>query len=374
MAIWDTSSWQIVSELRGHKFGVSCGAFSPNLKYLVTVGFQHDGYLYLWDWRAQHTVACNKTTTEVCSVAFSEDGTYFVTAGLRHLKFWYLDPSGNFKSTDKGPRNGAAGLPNQIQLIDGRSGVLGAHRDATFVDVACGRGAASGYTYCVTATGMLCVFSPNRLMEKWVNLKTSRVFSLSVCEGTVACACADGVIRLFEHISLEYINTLPRPFPLGKSNAPSGEVQMSPSDIYPDVLAVRLSYDGQRVASIYTDRSFIIWDVRNPKKIGLSRSFMSHSACIWDIAICPDTSPFPEGSFITCSADNTIRVWNLGGDVGLNASMTVDDVNASFSQSVYSKELIHTIYVGNDYSAFKARTPDSNAGATPVVGEGRNVL
>lgn len=31
---------------------------------------------------------------QVCGVAFSEDGSYFVTAGNRSVKFWYFDTSG----------------------------------------------------------------------------------------------------------------------------------------------------------------------------------------------------------------------------------------------------------------------------------------
>jgi len=30
---------------------------------------------------------------QVTAVAFAPDGTHFVTAGQRHLKFWYLDSS-----------------------------------------------------------------------------------------------------------------------------------------------------------------------------------------------------------------------------------------------------------------------------------------
>lgn len=30
---------------------------------------------------------------QVTSVSFSADGSYFVTVGMRHVKFWYLDSS-----------------------------------------------------------------------------------------------------------------------------------------------------------------------------------------------------------------------------------------------------------------------------------------
>lgn len=40
------------------------------IKYLVTVGFQHDASLYVWDWKAGTAVAGNKITTKVYSVSF----------------------------------------------------------------------------------------------------------------------------------------------------------------------------------------------------------------------------------------------------------------------------------------------------------------
>ncbi|KAJ3117594.1 Mitogen-activated protein kinase-binding protein 1 [Phlyctochytrium bullatum] len=38
--IWDYANNTVISELRGHKFGVSAMVFSPNQKYLVSVGVQ----------------------------------------------------------------------------------------------------------------------------------------------------------------------------------------------------------------------------------------------------------------------------------------------------------------------------------------------
>ncbi len=99
--VWDVVTGQLLSECKGHKFGVSCLAFSPNMKYLVSVGYQHDGYLFFWDWKANTPLAANKTSEKLYSISFAEDGTYFVTAGERHMKFWFLDASGNVKKTDK---------------------------------------------------------------------------------------------------------------------------------------------------------------------------------------------------------------------------------------------------------------------------------
>lgn len=55
----------------------------------------------------------------------------------------------------------------------GRSGLLGEHKNSFFCGVACGRGIMAGNTYCITTSGLLCLFNSNRQLEAWVNLKVS---------------------------------------------------------------------------------------------------------------------------------------------------------------------------------------------------------
>lgn len=66
-------------------------AFSPTNKYVVSVGTQHDMIVNVWDWKNNIKVASNKVSTKVKAIAFSENGSYFVTVGNRHVKFWYLE-------------------------------------------------------------------------------------------------------------------------------------------------------------------------------------------------------------------------------------------------------------------------------------------
>lgn len=66
-------------------------AFSPSNKYVVSIGSQHDMIVNVWDWKNNIKVASNKVSTKVKAVAFAENGSYFVTVGNRHVKFWYLE-------------------------------------------------------------------------------------------------------------------------------------------------------------------------------------------------------------------------------------------------------------------------------------------
>ena len=114
----------------------------------------------VWDWRGNVKVASNKISAKVKAVSFAENGNYFVTAGNRHVKFWYLEYSRS-KYQEPTP-------------LTGRSAILGEQRNNYFCDVACGRGEMGDSTYAITKSGLLCEFNNRRLLDKWVELRTTR--------------------------------------------------------------------------------------------------------------------------------------------------------------------------------------------------------
>jgi WD40 repeat protein len=63
--VWDLATQQVLVELKGQKYGIQAIAFSPNHKYLVSVGFQHDASLLLWDWRASVVMAVHRLSAKV---------------------------------------------------------------------------------------------------------------------------------------------------------------------------------------------------------------------------------------------------------------------------------------------------------------------
>ncbi|TNM95703.1 hypothetical protein fugu_016786 [Takifugu bimaculatus] len=172
--VWDVSERLQVSELLEHKYGVACVAFSPNGKYIVSVGYQHDMMVNVWNWKKNVLVAANKVSSKVSAVSFSDDSSYFVTAGNRHVKFWYLDHAKTSK------------VNSTVPLL-GRSGLLGELRNNFFSDVVCGRGKQAPSTFCITSSGLLCVFNDRRLLDKWVELRVSQATCLSITDDLIFC-------------------------------------------------------------------------------------------------------------------------------------------------------------------------------------------
>ncbi|NXL29431.1 MABP1 protein, partial [Glaucidium brasilianum] len=357
--VWDVAERTQVAELQEHKYGVACVAFSPSSKYIVSVGYQHDMIVNVWSWKKNIVVAANKVSSKVTAVSFSEDCSYFVTAGNRHIKFWYLDDSKTSKV-------------NATVPLLGRSGLLGELRNNFFADVACGRGKKADSTFCITSSGLLCEFNEKRLLDKWVELRVSFTSScpattvancISVNHDYIFCGCADGTVRIFNPLNLHFVTTLPKPHFLGTDIASVTEASRLFSGVadakYPDTIALTFDPTNQWLSCVYNDHSLYVWDVKDPKKVGKVYSALYHSSCVWNIEMYPEVkdnnqSCLPPGSFITCSSDNTIRLWNTESS---NIHGT------ALHRNILSNDLMKIIYVDDNTQVLLDTDYNSAGGA-----------
>ncbi|XP_029349372.1 mitogen-activated protein kinase-binding protein 1 isoform X2 [Echeneis naucrates] len=349
--VWEVSERLQVTELQEHKYGVSCVAFSPNGKYIVSVGYQHDMMVNVWNWKKNIVVAANKVSSKVTAVSFSDDSSYFVTAGNRHVKFWYLDHAKTSKV-------------NATVPLLGRSGLLGELRNNFFSDVACGRGRQASSTFCITSSGLLCEFNDRRLLDKWVELRTAQATCLSVTDELIFCGCSDGTVRAFSPLNLNFLCTLPRPHFLGAdigSMVDASQLFSPRSDArYPDTVAVTFDPTNRWLSCVYNDHSVYVWDirdVRDPRRAGKLYSALYHSSCVWSLEMYPvdGGGDVPPGSFLSCSSDNTIRLWTIDGHI--------------LNRNILSHDLHKVIYVDNNItSLLDTESIAVTAGNTDKVG------
>ncbi|XP_078389290.1 mitogen-activated protein kinase-binding protein 1-like isoform X2 [Cetorhinus maximus] len=348
--VWDVSDKVQVAELQCHKYGVSCVSFSPNMKYIVSVGYQHDKLVNVWDWKKNSIVASNKVSSKVTAVSFSEDSSFFVTAGNRHVKFWYLNESKACKA-------------NVTVPLIGRSALLGELHNNFFYGVACGKGKMAGNTFCITSSGLLCQFNGKRLLDKWLDLKTNAANCISAAEDFIFCGCSNGTLKLFNPVNLHFITNLPKPHCLGVDVAagiePSHLVSKKTDAMYPDTIAVAFDPSNRWLSCVYSDHSLYVWDTKDIKKFGKVYSALYHNSSVWSIEVYPELENssqacLPPASFLTCSSDNTIRLWNADGASGFQFT--------SFHRNIYSTDLIKVVYVDDNIQYLQDIT--SNADRT----------
>ncbi|XP_022151493.1 mitogen-activated protein kinase-binding protein 1 isoform X2 [Momordica charantia] len=320
--VWDLAGMAFLSELKGHLYGVACLAFSPDGKYLVSVG----GYIYIWDWRS--TVLLTKlkassSCTAISSVTFSSDSKSLLTAGKRHLKFW----------TITSPRT-QINLGTGSLSLHGKPVNLGPHQGSSFISItsallADGSSGEAFPMYALTESGVLCLVNSGFSVTKSVSLKADKSFAVSASSKLVACACIKGIVQLFDAENLQYGGSLvysrSKQFH-GTSNIvypmkDDGKVLRN-LPVLPDAVACSFS-TSEKLVVFYGDHYLNIWDVHDVKQATRSCVLVSHSACIWDIKVLccenmhdPSLACVARGcsggvSFATCSTDGTIRLWDL---------------------------------------------------------------
>lgn len=381
--VWEVATLTCIVEMKTHKYGVSCVQFSPNGKHLISLGLPHDGYMCLWDWKSGTLLMKTRAASGslvASTVQFATDGSYFVSGGAKHLKQWTIG----------GPRARSSSGMTTNPGMDGRPVKLGSQKESIFVSLSSpatsreqNAGApANQPIYALTSSGVLCLLHSGSAIEKWVDLQVRQAYALAASEGYVACACSDGIVRIFLQGSLEYSSTLPRPAPHGYHGLTDANVgaylavgnRVTDGIRFPDAIACSYLQQGQNIAVIYADHSLYVWDVRSYSKIGRYRTFLPHSSCIWDVVSLPDrfhstcVNSVPRGeSFATCSADGSIRLWHL--DLGHDDTSEASPIHSSSDnarpQNVYNKDILGVLYIDTS-GELKGRLSTSGAGEEAV--------
>ncbi|ODA80961.1 hypothetical protein RJ55_03921 [Drechmeria coniospora] len=134
-SLQDASSDIPLVAINEHAFGVNAVAWSPDSRYLASLGAANDGFLCVW--RIDPRTGSAKLFQQNRCTSLIKDmvwlGSSLITLGLRHVKIWKIDdspstsPSKQRFSNESTPTSSA----NQ-KTLPGRNILLGDLLDATF--------------------------------------------------------------------------------------------------------------------------------------------------------------------------------------------------------------------------------------------------
>ncbi|KAL3660080.1 hypothetical protein V7S43_015002 [Phytophthora oleae] len=374
ITIWDGTDGTLCAELQRHQYGVACMAFSQDGRFLLSAGLVHDQHMYAWELKKKDTsrrlevvaVGCAFVEDKILDADYCQAGNFFVTAGEKHFKYWFLDDSRSFLVT---------GLTvNELPELQHRDATVNAKTSATFTGVGCGYGSCELKTFAVTLDGTLCCFGASGILERLVSLESNCGNAISVTESYVAVGGSSGVVRIFNPSTLEYRTTLPFPPAFGAANlklTPASPSILYPTDpfCYPAVIATRIT--GAHVIVFYSDRSIFIYSTENPDAVTTERSFLYHSGGVCDLQVVGlvrginakgklvygenggiSTATIPNGTFVTCSDDNTVRLWNLELHRRPSKANRFEPTDArsehEYWKNPYSQEMLRVMYNDED--------------------------
>lgn len=132
--IWNVETGENIAISRNrHKRAIVCVCWSPDGKYVVSVGLDNDHTMLLHDASTGNVVAATKTGTDkVIGVTWNAETNTICTVGVKHICFWAFTGSG-FGRRKRG--------------LVGRRGKRQSHLSCTTVGGRCWTGTYSGHVY-----------------------------------------------------------------------------------------------------------------------------------------------------------------------------------------------------------------------------------
>lgn len=170
-SLQDASSDIPLVSISEHTFGVKAVSWSPDTKYLASLGSANDGFLYLWkiDPRtgAAKLFQQNRCTSHVKGMVWM--GNNLITMGVRHIKVWRVDEAPTISPTkSRFPGDGSFPAPQQAQKpLAGRNILLGSMLDATFC---CAVSIRENKAVICSETGSVCLLDDTNKQMKLIRL------------------------------------------------------------------------------------------------------------------------------------------------------------------------------------------------------------
>ena len=328
-----------LSIITDHSFGVRAVAFSPDSRFLATLGDPNDGFLFVWTFDAKTGAvklhSTNKCTANIYHMTWCGDS--LITVGTRHVKVWRVPERLRTSPTKpRGPRLGSESLASPSpQALLGRNCLLGSLADATFT---CVTAISSNEAVVCTDRGHVCLIGG---ADNAQEIKVSRQLSFGIyavtaksSTGKVLCA---GVNQSLESEDCETIRCLARParWPSSAHQSPASHTtsqnSLSPYGSHFRIARPRrhfitaLGWLAKHVVSIDSNFKITVLAENKDKELASIKTLQSHHGPVQGLGVLSGNSSL--GSFFTWSPNGKLNFWDGEGRLQHSTAVEVENVH-----------------------------------------------
>lgn len=317
------SSDQPISILNEHTFGVRAVAFSPDGRYLASLGNVNDGFLYVWAVNLVTGVArlhsSNKCTSFVKGMVWM--GMNLITVGTRHVKVWRLDDAASFSPNKQrvGTEGTQMSRPSEllsVKTLLGRNSLLGALGDATFT---CLAAISDRAAIICSDRGDICLLDDDdgqRLMRVGQSGFPITCLAVDFEVKVVRLGGRAGMTKILALDELLRSSTPARSTPPLDPDVEPTSPSISPS-LGPSCL-VALSFIDDVLVAVNSQHSIRLFHKEEALPHTSASPLTAHHDAVQGVGLVPPQveraeSPLASSSFFTWSASGDVLFWDLEG-------------------------------------------------------------
>ncbi|KAG4033544.1 hypothetical protein MFRU_004g00520 [Monilinia fructicola] len=361
-SLQDNSSDSPLAILTEHYYGVAAIAFSPDGRYLASLGNVNDGFLHVWSINQKNGTAklhsSNKCTSFVKQMLWL--GGNVVTVGTRHIKVWRVEDGRCPSPKQKFALDGTP-LPLPVQqalkTLTGRNCLLGPLVDATFTCVA---SLHDHRAIVCSEKGDVC------LLDSTEGQKLLKVLSTGFPVTCVAVEMETRQVRIggrngkVKTVSLDTLLTPSTP-PLSPISIDECNEEVDAGHL------CAMGYAGGNFVTIDSRHTIEIWGKDDEDADhGFQNTLQpAHGDAVMGVQLLPENNQMG-AAFLTWSVNGSLAFWDLHGNSKGSITIGIDHVSmdeeASNSCQVVriSKQALFLVS-GDKYGILKILDPSTGA-------------
>lgn len=314
-----------ISSMCEHTFGVQAVAFSPDSKYLASLGTVNDGFLYIWSIDERGTpslTASNKCTTNVRQMSWM--GCNLITVGLRFIKVWR--PNDLPASVNENSERGYGLYNRQHKPLAGRNTLLGDLLEATFTCVT-----AFSETKAIICTdgGDVCILDDQDKNQRLIRV-ANVVFSITaVCLGPHAQVIITGLDGSIEVLDLDKLSKAFVP-----PNTPPGSLGKSLTRPSSCCYFVAVGSIGDAIVTVDNAHGIQLRQIAPTRQTDDSthttQELPAHSDAVLGVRAL--TEPNDQGiAFVSWSANGTVIFWSTECEAKATIHVPMDQITDMYN-------------------------------------------